>query len=202
MNTSNATLYADATFASTNQPWVNGTNSYTAIAQDSYFMKMKVLLHLLIFILGIILGSILTYSFQAKKSRELIAIYQKIYMFNEFAKCNRAYFQRSPEVSIYALENFVNDTMSLLPKINTNEYIYKVDMFVVNARLAKLYKNIGNQEKAEQYFRSAIISYNDMTGSISPRLSISNDTSVLNELQRYDANLRSDGVVIPAEKLP
>jgi len=29
-------LYADATFASTNQPWVNGSNTCTAIAGDSY----------------------------------------------------------------------------------------------------------------------------------------------------------------------
>jgi RHS repeat-associated protein len=36
VNTSNAVLYADATFASTNQPWTNGNNSYTAVGQDSY----------------------------------------------------------------------------------------------------------------------------------------------------------------------
>jgi len=36
VNTSNAFLYADATFASTNQPWVNGNNTYQAIAADSY----------------------------------------------------------------------------------------------------------------------------------------------------------------------
>ncbi len=36
VNTSNAVRYADSTFASTNQPWVNGANTYTAIAQDSY----------------------------------------------------------------------------------------------------------------------------------------------------------------------
>ncbi len=33
---SNAFVYADATFASTNQPWVNGNNTFTAIAKDSY----------------------------------------------------------------------------------------------------------------------------------------------------------------------
>ncbi len=36
VNTSNAILYADSTFASTNQPWANGNNTYTAIGQDSY----------------------------------------------------------------------------------------------------------------------------------------------------------------------
>jgi RHS repeat-associated protein len=36
VNTSNAVLYADITFASTNQPWVNGNNTFTAIAKDSY----------------------------------------------------------------------------------------------------------------------------------------------------------------------
>jgi RHS repeat-associated protein len=36
VNTSNAALYADITFASTNQPWVNGNNAFTAIAQDVY----------------------------------------------------------------------------------------------------------------------------------------------------------------------
>jgi RHS repeat-associated protein len=36
VNTSNAVLYADTTFASTNQPWVNGNNSFTAIAKDAY----------------------------------------------------------------------------------------------------------------------------------------------------------------------
>ena len=29
-------LYADATFASTNQPWINGNNTYTAVGKDSY----------------------------------------------------------------------------------------------------------------------------------------------------------------------
>jgi RHS repeat-associated protein len=29
-------LYADVTFASTNQPWVNGNNTFTAIAHDAY----------------------------------------------------------------------------------------------------------------------------------------------------------------------
>jgi len=36
VNTSNAVLYADTTFASTNQPWVSGNNTYTAIAHDVY----------------------------------------------------------------------------------------------------------------------------------------------------------------------
>jgi RHS repeat-associated protein len=36
VNTSNAVLYADVTFASTNQPWANGNNTYTAIAHDVY----------------------------------------------------------------------------------------------------------------------------------------------------------------------
>jgi RHS repeat-associated protein len=36
VNTSNAVRYADATFASTNQTWTSGTNTYTAIGQDSY----------------------------------------------------------------------------------------------------------------------------------------------------------------------
>ncbi len=36
VNTSNAVLYADATFASTNQPWASGANTYTAIAHDVY----------------------------------------------------------------------------------------------------------------------------------------------------------------------
>ncbi len=39
VNTSNAVLYADSTFASTNQPWVNGNNTFTAIAKDSYGRK-------------------------------------------------------------------------------------------------------------------------------------------------------------------
>ncbi|MGA9779657.1 MAG: bifunctional DNA primase/polymerase, partial [Verrucomicrobiia bacterium] len=36
VNTSNAVRYADNAFASTNQPWTNGNNSYTAVGQDSY----------------------------------------------------------------------------------------------------------------------------------------------------------------------
>ena len=39
VNTSNAVIYADVTFASTNQPRVNGNNTFTAIAQDSYGRK-------------------------------------------------------------------------------------------------------------------------------------------------------------------
>jgi RHS repeat-associated protein len=35
VNTSNAAIYADWTFASTNQPFVNGNNTFTAIAMDS-----------------------------------------------------------------------------------------------------------------------------------------------------------------------
>ena len=35
VNTSNAIVYADATFASTNQPMVNGTNTFTAVAKDA-----------------------------------------------------------------------------------------------------------------------------------------------------------------------
>jgi RHS repeat-associated protein len=36
VNTSSALLYADVAFASTNQSWVNGNNTYTAIAKDVY----------------------------------------------------------------------------------------------------------------------------------------------------------------------
>jgi RHS repeat-associated protein len=36
VNASNAVLYADVTFASTNQPWASGNNTYTAIAHDAY----------------------------------------------------------------------------------------------------------------------------------------------------------------------
>jgi RHS repeat-associated protein len=36
VNSSNAILYADATFAATNMPLINGTNTFTAIGQDSY----------------------------------------------------------------------------------------------------------------------------------------------------------------------
>jgi RHS repeat-associated protein len=39
VNTSNAILYVDAAFASTNQQWTSGNNTYTAIAQDSYSRK-------------------------------------------------------------------------------------------------------------------------------------------------------------------
>jgi RHS repeat-associated protein len=39
VNTSNAILYVDTTFASTNQQWTSGNNTYTAIAQDSYGRK-------------------------------------------------------------------------------------------------------------------------------------------------------------------
>ena len=35
VNTSNALLYADVSFASTNQPWAYGANTYTAIAVDA-----------------------------------------------------------------------------------------------------------------------------------------------------------------------
>jgi len=36
VDTSNAVLYADSTFASTNQSWTNGNNTYTAIGKDGY----------------------------------------------------------------------------------------------------------------------------------------------------------------------
>ena len=36
VNSVNAILYADTTFASTNQSWANGNNTYTAVANDSY----------------------------------------------------------------------------------------------------------------------------------------------------------------------
>ena len=36
VNTSNAVFYSDATFASTNQPWASGNNTFTAIAKDAY----------------------------------------------------------------------------------------------------------------------------------------------------------------------
>jgi RHS repeat-associated protein len=36
VNTSNAVIYADTTFASTNQSWVSGNNTYTAVARDVY----------------------------------------------------------------------------------------------------------------------------------------------------------------------
>jgi YD repeat-containing protein len=39
VNTSNAFVYADTMFASTNQPWVNGNNTFTVIANDSYGRK-------------------------------------------------------------------------------------------------------------------------------------------------------------------
>ncbi len=36
VNASSAVLYADTTFASTNQSWVSGNNTYTAVAEDAY----------------------------------------------------------------------------------------------------------------------------------------------------------------------
>jgi hypothetical protein len=39
VNTSNAVLYADATFAATNFALANGNNTFTAIAKDSYGRK-------------------------------------------------------------------------------------------------------------------------------------------------------------------
>ena len=36
VNTSNAVRYADNTFASTNQPLVDGTNTFTAVGKDGY----------------------------------------------------------------------------------------------------------------------------------------------------------------------
>jgi hypothetical protein len=36
VNGANAILYVDSTFASTNQSWANGNNTYTAIAKDTY----------------------------------------------------------------------------------------------------------------------------------------------------------------------
>jgi tetratricopeptide (TPR) repeat protein len=146
------------------------------------------------FILGLTLGSIVTYSIQAKTNQQFINSYQQESAYKEFERCNRAYFQKSPEIAIWELGNFIDDTM-LLPKMNTSDPLYSLhnlNLFIVHARLAKLYQNLGDREKSEQYFQSAITNYNEASRNFpgAQSLSISNDADVLNLLQKFDAKMK------------
>jgi tetratricopeptide (TPR) repeat protein len=164
-------------------------------------MKNKICLCSLLFILGIVLGSIVTYSVQLKKFQHSANLYQSIQQENrykDFERCNRAYFQKSPEIAVWGLENYIDDTMSLLKTggESGSDLVNNMNLFIAHARLAKLYQKLGNQEKSEEHFRSAIVNFNEAGRDISGgkySASISNNVEVLNEIQKYDAKAKGSG---------
>ena len=157
-------------------------------------MRVKIYLYLLILILGMALSSIITYcSIQnqnSKKNNEIRKSLRLTMRYEEFGLCSRAYFQGRPETAIFEIESFISNRM-LFPK-DTDDPMWNINLFIANARLAKLYKDIGNREKSELYFRSAITNYNEEFKGMSDASSIciSNDAGVLRELERYDSTLK------------
>ena len=138
------------------------------------------------FVVGILMGTVVTYIVQAIKFQEFFVLEQQMNVCKDIEKCNQAYFAKSPDIAIWELENFLADTEST-PQAAEYEKIHHLDLFVAQARLAKLNKNLGELEKAEQHFNLAMTNYNLANGP--KEIPITNEVGVLDNLKKFDAKL-------------
>ena len=147
------------------------------------FMKPKLFLAVA-FIAGITIGAFVAYLVQAIKFQNFLALEQQMDIYKSIEKCDQAYFTKSPDIAVWEIESFLSDEES---EPQTDEYkkIHYLDSFVAHARLAKLYKNLGDENKAEQHFGLAMTNYN--LASAPKGVPLTNDVNVLDNLEKFDA---------------
>jgi hypothetical protein len=147
----------------------------------------KVFAFSVVFIVGVTLACLITYLVKAKQIQQLVNLFQQISVYSKVDKCNLAYFTQSPKTAVFELETFLDDEAAK-SVTDKSEPIYNLDLFVVNAHLAKLYQNLGNRDKADQRFRSAMTYYNNVS-SIKGGTLITNNAGVLQKLEPFDEKL-------------
>jgi hypothetical protein len=162
-------------------------------------MKTKHWIFSLILIIGVVLGCIVAYAIRKERFEQSKNAEPQNDLYKAFERCNQAYIHEKPEIAAQELGKFIRNSMQNLPPANDPIYqVYCIDLFIANARLAKIYQKLGDHEESEHHFRLAITNYNEVgkiisekySNSITTSISITNDADVLNLLQEFDAKMK------------
>ncbi|MFO7869874.1 MAG: hypothetical protein R6V03_00370 [Kiritimatiellia bacterium] len=106
-------------------------------------------------------------------------------------KSEQAYYHEEPEVAAWALKDYI----SMANEYSSNQFVEPVDteyyVLLSHARLARIYKQLGQREKREKHLTQAL----EYSGEYAPK-SVSNQQSLSSWLDMADDKFRSLGEAI------
>jgi len=142
--------------------------------------KHPILLFALAFILGLIIGGVAIGSFFVKYESQTMEIVMLKHRAGLEEKAFQAYLDESSEVAIWALENLVSVLKEQLKVSPEKDQLIQKDIVLTNARLAILYKRMGNTNKYNRNISEALKF---------SQVAYKNDISNKNELLEFVAKL-------------
>lgn len=118
--------------------------------------KHPILLFSIVFVLGLIIGGaavVIYFENSVAHTMQLVMLKQRA---NLEEKAFQAYFNESPQIAIWALENLKDALKEQLKILKVDDQLVQKDLVLTNARLAILYKREGNKNKYEYCISKAL----------------------------------------------
>lgn len=126
-------------------------------------MWKKIGLVVLGIVIGCILGAVLSMAYLGRTMATGMFSLQEKEIFNIGEAAEDAYYNEPNEVAVWALENYIKTLNNLKEERKSvsvkNPYFIltpNIDLFFAHARLGKIYKQIGNDEKSRYHLEQAI----------------------------------------------
>jgi tetratricopeptide (TPR) repeat protein len=114
-------------------------------------------------VIGCILGAVLSMSYMGRTLARGMFLLQEKEIFSMGEAVEDAYCNEPNEVAVWALENYIKTLNNLKEERKSisvkNPYLTltpDMDLFLAHARLGKIYKQLGNDEKSQYHFEQAI----------------------------------------------
>ncbi|MHC4424197.1 MAG: hypothetical protein ACYSWR_05955 [Planctomycetota bacterium] len=126
-------------------------------------MRKTIVFTLLGFVIGLVLGCIITMAFYGHTTASAMFMLQEKEIFEMEEAAVQAYHNEPNEVAIWALENYIN-TLNRLKKERSSAEVenpYFIlspvqSLAIAHARIGQLYRKTGNVEKSRYHFEQAM----------------------------------------------
>jgi hypothetical protein len=126
-------------------------------------MWKKIGLVVLGFVIGCVLGVILSMTYFGRTFAIGMFTFQEKEIFNQGEAAEDAYYNEPNEVAVWALTTYIKTLNELIkersPAKVKNPYLLldpDIDLFLAHARLGKIYKQMGKTEESKYHFEQAI----------------------------------------------
>lgn len=120
-------------------------------------------------VIGIVLGGIGSMAFFGKSLARAMFMLQEAEVLRNENSAIQAYLNESPEVGIWALENYINSMNQVIKEreIEDNQHVFvlikpTITLRYAHVRLALLYEKTGNDSKRKENFDKAFEYYDSM----------------------------------------
>lgn len=119
---------------------------------------------------------------QAKSTQEAVQLFKTIELDNAEKRAKEAYAKQPPVVGIWELKHAADLLEEARQAQCEGAKSLQLKLFLVHARLARLYQVEGNQDEAQKHFQKAVRFYNDDH----PNAKINDFQAMLERLQKFD----------------